>query len=452
MRRGRGCTTPHPQARVDPGETRKGIVPVTASSAEVRVAVAEASASETARIVSTLIRITGDWDLAEDCIQDAFAKALTDWLTHGIPGRPGAWLTTVAKNRAIDQLRRAASEHRAIRSLGIARELEQIGDQGVDRESDAHDRLSLIFACCHPALSMDARVALTLRTVGGLSVSEIARAFLVSESTMDKRLVRARAKIKNAGIPFRVPPLETWPERLTGVLAVLYLLFNEGYSSTEKKQWVRVPIADEAIRLQRMLVDSVGHTGFASEAESLLALMLFQHARRRARITPAGDLITLENQERTLWDQVVIREAVGVINDVSRRLTSTGASPGPYFLQASIAGCHATASSVERTDFVRIATLYEVLATSFPSPVVDLNYAVAVSMAEGPAAGLVLVEALDRAGRLGQYYLLPATRADLLRRLGRFDEALYHYHCALDLSVSPTERRYLRARITEMGP
>jgi RNA polymerase sigma-70 factor (ECF subfamily) len=245
---------------------------------EVEAAARAASLGESARIVSTLVRVTGDWDLAEDCMQDAFARALEVWERDGIPDSPGAWLTTVARNRAIDLLRRNAAERRAVASLGVEQALDQTGDPEMETEAD--DRLSLLFTCCHPALPMDARVALTLRTVAGLTVAEIARAFLVSESTMDKRLVRARAKIKNAGIPYRVPPLESRAERVSGVLSVLYLLFNEGYSSTENEQLIREPLAAEAIRLDRMLIDSLGDSPFAAEATGLLALMLIQHARR----------------------------------------------------------------------------------------------------------------------------------------------------------------------------
>jgi RNA polymerase sigma-70 factor (ECF subfamily) len=417
---------------------------------EVEAAAREASLGESARIVSTLVRVTGDWDLAEDCMQDALARALEVWERDGIPDNPGAWLTTVARNRAIDVLRRNAAERRAVISLGVEQVLEQSG--GADKEVDtSEDRLSLIFTCCHPALSMDARVALTLRTVAGLTVAEIARAFLVSESTMDKRLVRARAKIKNAGIPYRVPPLESRAERLAGVLAVLYLLFNEGYSSTENEQLIQEPIAAEAIRLVRMLIESLGDSPVAVEAVGLLALMLIQHGRRRARVGPDGELVTLERQDRGLWDRSAIGEAVEVLDDVAGRLQRGVADPGPYVLQARIAACHALAPDFASTDFRRILALYEEFTRSFPSPIVDLNHAVAVAMADGPAEGLRLVDALDARGELAAYYLLPATRADLLRRLGRDAEAASAYHRALDLAPSPAERRYLRGRIAELG-
>lgn len=315
---------------------------------------------------------------------------------------------------------------------------------------EAQDRLSLIFTCCHPALPMEARIALTLRTVAGLEVAEIARAFLVSESTMQKRLVRARAKIKNAGIPYRIPPLEQRLERMEGVQAVLYLLFSEGYSSTENEQWVREPIAAEAIRLERMLIESLGDSPLGVEARSLLALMLLQHGRRHARVDPSGDLVTLEDQDRSLWDGDAIHEAVTMIDAVARGLARDRAAPGPYYLQAAIAACHGVADTFESTDFTRIATLYRALAASFPSPVIELNYAVSLAMVEGPGAGLPLVEALDEQGALGEYYLLPATRADLLRRLGRGADAIPHYRRALTLAPSPAERRYLEKRIAEL--
>jgi len=413
-----------------------------------------AAAEESARIVSTVVRITDDWDLAEDCLQDAFARALATWPVDGIPNSPGAWLTTVAKNRAIDQLRRAAAERRAARGAGVERELELLAEEGeqVEERSQAHDRLALLFTCCHPALAADARVALALRTVVGMSVPEIARAFLVSESTMEKRLVRARARIKNAGIPFRVPPAELWPERMPAVLAVLYLLFGEGYSSTESEQFVRDPIAREAIRLQQLLLAANADASAAPDPEvaGLLALMLFQHARRRARSTPAGDIVVLEEQDRALWDAGDIAEGLVALDRATRLLVEADAQPGPYYLQAAIASRHAIAVAYADTDFERIVSLYELLAATAPSPVVELNRAVAIAMARGPAAGLELVEQLSAGGELDSYYLLHATRADLLRRRGLPGDALPHYQRAHDLAPSPAERRYLRSRMAQL--
>lgn len=413
-----------------------------------------AAAEESARIVSTVVRITDDWNLAEDCLQDAFARALASWPVDGVPVSPGAWLTTVAKNRAIDQLRRASAERRAVRGAGVERELELLAREGeqVDEQSQAHDRLALLFTCCHPALPADARVALALRTVVGMTVAEIARAFVVSESTMDKRLVRARAKIKNAGIPFRVPPVERWPERMPAVLAVLYLLFGEGYSSTESEGFVREPIAREAIRLQKLLLSANADASAAPDPEiaGLLALMLFQHARRHARATESGDLVVLEDQDRALWDADELREGRLALERATTLLVAASRQPGPYYLQAAIASRHAAASTCAATDFERIVALYDLLAVTAPSPIVDLNRAVAVAMARGPQAGLDLVDRLSADGELDGYYLLHATRADLLRRLGRAADALPHYERAHDLAPSPAERRYLRSRMAQL--
>ena len=423
-----------------------------AARADVEAAARQASLDESAAIVSTLVRATGDWDLAEDCMQDALVRALDSWARDGIPRNPGAWLTTVARNRAIDLLRRKNVEKRAVRSLGFEQEAAGNEDtEMTENTAEVDDRLSLIFTCCHPALQMDARVALTLRTVAGLTVAEIARAFLLPEATMQKRLVRARAKIKNAGIPFRVPPAAERADRLAGVLAVLYLLFNEGYASTGNEEFVRDPLAREAIRLGRMLVESLGESasasGAAPEAMGLLALMLQQHSRRDGRVDASGELVTLEDQDRSLWDRAEVAEAVALIQAADARLAHDASPQGPYLIQARIAACHATAPSFAETDFGMLVSLYRELARVTPSPIVDLNLAVAIAMAEGPAAGLPLIEELEARGALGDYYLLPATHADLLRRLGRGDEALVHYRRALEGAPSDVERRYLLARI-----
>ncbi|MEO6532306.1 MAG: sigma-70 family RNA polymerase sigma factor [Pseudolysinimonas sp.] len=420
---------------------------------EVVRALRAAAAEESARIVSTVIRITDDWDLAEDCLQDAFARALTSWTNDGVPNSPGAWLTTVAKNRAIDLLRRASAERRAAHGAGIERELDLLAREGeqVDEQSQ-HDRLALLFTCCHPALAADARVALALRTVVGMTVGEIARAFLVSEEAMQKRLVRARAKIKNAGIPFGVPPVERWPERMPAVLAVLYLLFGEGYSSTESERFVREPIAREAIRLQRLLLSANADAAAAPDPEiaGLLALMLFQHARRRSRADESGALIVLEDQDRALWDADELRDGRLELNRATRLLVASGEHPGPYYLQAAIASQHAAAPSYAATDFERIVSFYDLLAVTAPSAIVELNRAVAVAMARGPAAGLELIDDLSAVGELENYYLLHATRADLLRRLGRLRDALPHYERAHDLAPSPAERNFLTARMAQL--
>ena len=415
----------------------------------VRSAIAAASEDDAARIVATLIRLTGEWALAEDCVQDAFAKALVDWPRRGIPANPAAWLTTVAKNRAIDQLRHAAAENNALRRLAQGAETREAEENNFGGTGFPDDRLRLIFTCCHPALALDARVALTLRTVAGLTTAEIARAFLVSEATMAKRLVRARAKIRNAGIPYRVPPPELLPERKGGVLAVLYLLFNEGYSASGGEQLIRQPLVRESIRLARMVAELMDSTPLAAEARSLLALMLLHHARSAARTDDAGDLVTLEDQDRSLWDQAEISDGVVELHAAEQCRAVSGTRAGSYQLQASIAACHLLAPTVESTDFARITRLYDALALVAPSPVVELNRAIAVAMSQGPEAGLKLVDRLDAEGTLDGYYLLPAARADLLRRLGRSTEAARHYRRALELAPSDVERRYLGRRLAE---
>lgn len=416
---------------------------------DVRAAVEEASASEGARITATLIRVTGDWSLAEDSVQDAFAKALVEWEKHGVPRNPGAWLTTVARNRAIDRLRSAASEQRAVRELAILADLERLDDESGTEAAVEDDRLRLIHTCCHPALPVDARVALTLRTVAGLTTGEIARAFLVSESTMSKRLVRARAKIRDAGIPYRVPPPERISERTNGILAVLYLMFNEGYSATGGNTLIREPLVREAIRLTRLMTSLLDGSPHKPEALALLALMLFHHGRRRARMDAAGDLMTLEEQDRRCWDQGAIAEGVRLLAEADREGVSRGVRPGSYRIQAAIAACHMTAEDSGSTDFARVATLYESLARIAPSPVVELNRAVAVAMSQGPEAGLALIEQLDRTRSLDGYYLLPAAKADLLRRLGRKAEASREYQRARELAPTEVEQRYLSKRLVE---
>jgi RNA polymerase sigma-70 factor, ECF subfamily len=379
-------------------------------------AIAAAFHDEWGRVVATLIRTTGDWDLAEDCAQDAFAQAVRSWPRDGIPQRPGAWLTTVARNRALDRLRRGSTEAAKLRQVAALRPTDGGppaggGDGGNDGEFP-DDRLRLIFTCCHPALPLDARVALTLRTLAGLTTAEIARAFLVPEPTMAKRLVRAKHKIRNAGIPYQVPPPHLLPQRTTGVLAVLYLLFNEGYAASAGENLIRENLCVEAIRL--------------------------------ARVDGTGDLVTLEEQDRTRWDRTEIGEALSVLQAIP-----PDAPPGPYQVQAAIAACHATAASPAATDWATIARLYALLAGLVPSPVVELNRAVAVAMADGPAAGLDLLGNLESA-ELAGYYLLPATRADLLRRLGQRDGAAASYREALALAPSDAERRYLTRRLAEV--
>jgi RNA polymerase sigma-70 factor, ECF subfamily len=413
-------------------------------------AVTEAFRQEWGRVVAALIGLTGDWNLAEECAQDAFAKAAQRWPREGVPRRPGAWLTTVARNRAMDVLRRASREtvwlHEAATLLPGG---DGPGSDGVDgQEPDfADDRLRLIFTCCHPALSMEARVALTLRTLTGMSTAQIARAFMTSEPTMAKRLVRAKHKILEAKIPYRVPPTHLLPERLGGVLAVIYLLFNEGYSAGAGTDPARRSLCTQALDLARALG---GLMPEQPEALGLLALVCFQDARRDARLDAAGELVRLEDQDRSRWDRQLIDEGTRGLAAALRL-----GRPGPYQVQAAIAACHATAASAADTDWLRIAHLYERLGQMTPSPIVALNRAVAVAMTDGPDVALAQVEELVAAGALNGYYLLHATRGDLLMRLQRRAEAAECFRTALHLAESgaatDAERRFLTRRLAETG-
>jgi RNA polymerase sigma-70 factor, ECF subfamily len=403
-------------------------------------AVATAFRDEWSQVVATLIRYTGDWDLAEECAQDAFAMALERWGRDGVPRRPGAWLTTVARNRATDRMRRSAAGdskvEEAARMWKPEEAVSEPDDSGID-----DDRLRLIFTCCHPALSIEAQVALTLRNLAGLTTPEIARAFLVPEATMAQRLVRAKRKIRNAGIPYRVPPAHALMDRTAGVLAVLYLLYNEGYSATAGSDLIRIKLTEEAIRMARLLVQLMPDV---PEGLGLLALMLLQESRRAARVDPAGGLVPLEEQDRSLWDGSMAEEGVKVLDSAVRLRR-----PGPYQLQAAIAACHATAAHPAETDWAEISALYGELSRLIPSPVVELNRAVAVAMAEGPGAGLSLLDNIEGAERLVGYHLLHATRADLLRRLDRPGDAASEYERALDLAGTQAERLYLKRRLEE---
>jgi RNA polymerase sigma-70 factor (ECF subfamily) len=409
---------------------------VTPEDPEVQSAISDAFSQEWGRIVASVIGLTSDWDLAEECAQDAFTKAAERWSRDGIPRRPGAWLTTVARNRALDRMRRdqlGASKLREVMVLNPADEA------AADEVPD--DRLRLMFTCCHPALALEAQVALTLRTLAGMTTPEIARAFLVPESTMAQRLTRAKRKIRNAGIPFRVPPAHELVDRTQALLSVLYLLFNEGYAATAGQDLIRRSLTDESIRLTRMLCALMPDE---PEALGLLALMLFHDARTVARVDEAGDLVLLEDQDRSLWDASMIEEAASVL-DAALRLRR----PGPFQVQAAIAACHAQAADAAETDWMQIAALYATLVEMVPSAVVELNRAVAVSMALGPGEGLAIVESLAESGELRGYHLLPAARADMLRRLGRYPEAASAYEEARDLAGTEAERRYLERRRRE---
>ena len=387
---------------------------------------------EYGRILASLIRAVGDFDLAEDALEDAFEAALAQWPERGPPQNPVAWLIATARHKAIDQLRRrvmAEGKRDEIAALAVAQE-----DTTVPLDS-----LRLLFTCCHPALAPEARVALTLRTIGGLATEEIARAFLVPAPTLAQRIVRAKAKIKAAGIPYEVPGDDVLAERLDSVMAVVYLIFNEGYAASFGAELVRAELCAEAIRLGRMLVELLPAE---REPKGLLALMLLHDARRATRTDDEGELVLLEAQDRSRWDRVKIAEGSALVRQALR-----GQAPGEYAVQAAIAALHAGAPAAGETDWPQIAALYGVLAGIHPSPVVELNRAVAIAMAEGPEQGLSLLNTLQLPG----YHLLPAARADLLRRLGRSKEAAAAYREALGLVTNEAERRFLERRLAELG-
>ncbi|AHG89683.1 RNA polymerase sigma factor, sigma-70 family [Gemmatirosa kalamazoonensis] len=404
--------------------------------------------TESRRILATLIRLLGDFDLAEEALHDAFAAALERWPSEGVPTNPRAWLVSAGRFRAVDALRRRRTLARKADEIAALADVEAhlarmpAPDAALDAPDVEDDRLRLVFTCCHPALAADAQVALTLRTVCGLTTEEIARAFLVPAATMAQRLVRATKKIRVARIPYEVPPRDQLPARLDAVLSVVYLVFSEGYAATAGDAIVRRELCGEAIRLARLLVELMPNE---TEANGLLALLLLHDSRRDARTTPDGDLLLLEVQDRGRWDRAQIAEGIARVEQALR-----GGRAGPYALQAAIAALHAEAPDAASTDWRQIAALYHVLLRVAPTPIVELNRAVAVAMAFGPEPALKLVDGLAARGDLRGYHLLPAARADFLRRLGRLDEAAESYRAALALTTLGPERRFLERRLREV--
>jgi len=400
--------------------------------------------NESRRVLATLIRLLGDFELAEEALHEAFTAALKQWPDSGVPANPRAWLVSAGRFKAIDQLRRRARFDASLNEIAVQLELDAEAEADDDHDI-ADDRLRLIFTCCHPSLAPEAQVALTLREVCGLTTEEIARAFLSSAPTIAQRIVRAKAKIRDAKIPYEVPAQAELPERLDAVLQVIYLVFNEGYLASTGAALTRNSLSEEAIRVCRLLLELLPTPLEDGESAGLLALMLLHESRSGARATADGDLIVLEEQDRTLWDQPLIDEGKALVLRAfaARRI-------GPYTLQAAIAAVHAEATNAAATDWPQIVGLYDVLLRANPSPVVELNRAVALAMRDGPQAGLTLIDALLARGELGDYYLAHAARADLCRRLDQIDAARHAYQQALALTQQPAERRFLERRLAAL--
>jgi RNA polymerase sigma-70 factor, ECF subfamily len=408
---------------------------------DVRQTVDEIYRTESRRVFATLIRLLGDFDLAEDALHDAFAAAVEQWSKDGLPDNPRAWLVSTGRFKAIDAIRRRARFDKSLAALAEQLDTDNDVALGVDDEPLEDDRLRLIFTCCHPALSPDARIALTLREVCGLTTEEIARAFLTAPSTLAQRIVRAKAKIRDARIPYQVPTPAELPDRLDTVLRVIYLVFNEGYSASSGDSVTRADLSGESIRLTRLLADLLREP----EVIGLLALMLLHESRRTARTSPSGDMILLADQDRSLWNRDLIAEGTALVEQV---LASGGA--GSYAIQAAISAVHAEALEPEATDWNQIVGLYDVLLRAEPSPVVELNRAVAVAMRDGPPAGLALIDDILERGDLSDYHLAHSARAELCRQTGRMQDARASYERALALTIQEPERRFLERRLNEL--